>query len=249
MDKVFNFRDLGGIPTADGRRVKSGYFYRSAMLDEATDEDIEFLKSLGIKHVFDYRDLAEHNHAAISNNVYERMGAKHEVCPTSIDRGKIFKLQNGGIERAFIKVQPEDVCEFYTLLPLNNMGYKKMVQTLVKGDVPILQHCSAGKDRAGMGSALLLAILGVSYDEILKDYLKSLEVRDYVEDKIANGIPKFLRKSLVAHYAPCFIVDKTFIDAAHKTILDKYQTFDKYLQMEYGLSARAVEDLRDKYTE
>lgn len=59
MDNVFNFRDLGGIPTADGRKVKSGLFFRSGLLDFANDNDIAFLKTLGLLEVFDYRDRDE----------------------------------------------------------------------------------------------------------------------------------------------------------------------------------------------
>lgn len=58
MDNVFNFRDLGGIPTADGRKVKSGLFFRSGLLDFANDNDIAFLKTLDLMEVFDYRDLS-----------------------------------------------------------------------------------------------------------------------------------------------------------------------------------------------
>ena len=167
MDNVFNFRDLGGIPTADGRKVKSGLFFRSGLLDFANDNDIAFLKTLGLLEVFDYRDRDE-----VDKNkeyIYERIGAKHFHYPNDITKGKVFKLQTGGMERMFIKIKPADVCEFYSYLPFGNDGYKNMLLAVKRGEVPFLQHCTAGKDRAGCGSALLLAVLGVSYDEIVKD--------------------------------------------------------------------------------
>ena len=53
MDNVFNFRDLGGIPTTDGRKVKSGLFFRSGLLDFANDNDIAFLRKLGLLETMD----------------------------------------------------------------------------------------------------------------------------------------------------------------------------------------------------
>ena len=84
MDNVFNFRDLGGIPTADGRKVKSGLFFRSGLLDFANDNDIAFLKTLDLLEVFDYRDRDE-----VDKNkeyIYERIGAKH--FPTTSQRAR-----------------------------------------------------------------------------------------------------------------------------------------------------------------
>lgn len=92
----------------------------------------------------------------------------------------------------FIKIKPADVCEFYSYLPFGNDGYKNMLLAVKRGEVPFLQHCTAGKDRAGCGSALLLAVLGVSYDEIVKDYLKSLKIRDNIRKVMFDKIPKIV---------------------------------------------------------
>ncbi len=247
MEKVKNFRDLGGIETADGRHIKHGLFFRSAFLDEATDEDIEFLKALQLKKIFDYRDVGEVNK---DNDIkYKRIGARHSHFPNNITKGAVYKLQTGGLDRAFIKIRPQDVCEFYSYLPLNNTGYQSMVETLVNGEVPFLQHCTAGKDRAGVGSAILLGILGVPYDTIMEDYLKSLAIEEYIRNKMMGQIPRPFRALLKHNYDPLFIVDKSYLDAARDAIKRVYGTFDEFILKEYGLTAEKVAALRDKYTE
>lgn len=56
---VRNFRDVGGLPTVDGRRVKQGVLFRSGHLAHATDEDAAFLSSLGLHTIFDFRNAAD----------------------------------------------------------------------------------------------------------------------------------------------------------------------------------------------
>lgn len=247
MEKVMNFRDLGGIETADGRHVKSGLFFRSAFLDEATEADINYLRSLGIKKIFDYRDVAEVNK---DNEIkYKRIGSRHSHFPNNITKGAVYKLQNGGLNRAFIKIRSEDVCEFYSYLPIKNTGYAAMAESLENGEVPFLQHCTAGKDRAGIGTAILLGILGVPYENILADYLKSLQIENYIREKMLWQIPWPLSKILGRNYAPLFIVDKTYLDAAFDAIRETYGTFESYLFEEFGLSDRKIKKIRDLYTE
>ncbi|HHT84111.1 MAG TPA: tyrosine-protein phosphatase [Clostridiales bacterium] len=248
MQKVMNFRDLGGIPTKDGRKVKKGLFFRSAMLDDATDEDIAFLKSLNIKHMFDYRDMDEV--VLMEGNPYERIGVKRSHYPACLNNKKLLKIKKASfIKRFFEKVTIEDVKDTYTHLPFGNQGYKAMVKALVNGETPIYQHCTAGKDRTGLGSALLLAILGVGYDEILNDYLKSLEIKEYIQQRLSRYIPWFIRKRTLKRYEALFIVDKQLLDASYEAIIQKYQTFENYLLREYGLDEKTLIDLRNKYTE
>ena len=149
----------------------------------------------------------------------------------------------------FIKIKPADVCEFYSYLPFGNDGYKNMLLAVKRGEVPFLQHCTAGKDRAGCGSALLLAVLGVSYDEIVKDYLKSLKIRDNIRKVMFDKIPKIVHPFIKNSYEPLFIVDKSYLDAARDAIFKRYGSFENYLLKEYGLTQLDVDEIRAKYTE
>lgn len=247
MEGIKNFRDLGGLPTQDGRKIKTGLFFRSAAWDFATKEDLEFLQSLRLARVFDYRDANEGNPSALKN--YETVGTRHGNYPTYITKGKLFKLNNSGWTRALIVIRDKDVQKFYRCLPFGNDGYKEMVRALENGEVPFLQHCTAGKDRAGVGSALLEAILGVSYDVILEDYLKSEEVRDYIRELMSQEIPPFLRKRLVKRYEPLFGVNRIYLDSVRKAIIDKYGSLAEYLLGEFGLTEQKITKLRDLYTE
>lgn len=251
MEKVMNFRDLGGIKTSDGRKVKKGLFFRSALLDEASEKDIEFLKSLGLKVIFDYRDESETKFFAEGGmDIYSRLNVKHALHPADLNNQKLFKLNNAkGFRKVFVKVGLSDVQNTYRSLPFNSTGYNAMMQALVNGEVPFLQHCSAGKDRAGMGSALLLAILGVPYENILEDYMISLQVRDYIANKVAGHIPKFVRSRLLKRYEPLFIVHETLLKTAVSAIMERYGTFENYLEKEYSLTPEMVAELRNRYTE
>ena len=247
MEGIKNFRDLGGLPTQDGRKIKKGCFSRSAAWDFATTEDLESHKKLELVRVCDYRDATERHRSALKN--YEKVGVKHGNYPTDITSGKLFKLNNSGWTRALIVIKDEDVQKFYIHLPFNNDGYREMVRALENGEVPFLQHCTAGKDRAGVGSALLEAILGVGYEDIVEDYLKSEEVRDYIRELMSKEIPVFLRKRLVKQYEPLFGVNRIYLDSVKNAIIDRYGSFEEYLLAEYGLTTEKVSELRNLYTE
>ena len=168
MKTFFNFRDLGNLLTEDGRKTPENTFFRSGNWDTASVEETDFLKSLGIKHVFDYRDLSESNGPA---KAYSEANVNHNAFPTGVRNQKLLKLQKAGfIKKLRANVSFEDIEETYARLPFDNEGYKAMILAVKNHETPILQHCFAGKDRAGVGTALLLSLLGVKRDIIIEDY-------------------------------------------------------------------------------
>lgn len=248
MEKIYNFRDLGGIPVQNGKVIKKGLFYRSAMLNYATEKDIEFLKSLNLKIIFDYRDTDELS--ILGSDPYSKIGAKHLNYPTDMQNKKLYKLKTApSFFKAFHKVTFEDIKDSYRYIPFNNTGYKKMIESLQQGEVPFLQHCTAGKDRAGLGSAILLMVLGADYKEVLDDYMKSMEVKAYLEDNIGRLIPKIIRSSMLKRYEPLLVVKEFLLDTALDAMVTKYGTLENYFLEEYGLDSVELERLRDKYTE
>lgn len=248
MQKVLNFRDLGGIPVAGGKKVKTGLFFRSAMLNDATKSDIEFLKSLNLKVIFDYRDIDEAE--IIKHNPYSDIGAEYRNIPAAMNNEKLYKLKKSSyFTRAFLKFSLDDIKVSYRNLPFDNQSYRSMVQAMQQEEVPFLQHCTAGKDRAGMGSVILLLILGADYDDILEDYMRSMEIKEHIEKRASRFVPKILSKPILKRFEPLFIVDKALLDAAFDAISERYENVENYLFSEFSLGEKDLKMLRDKYTE
>lgn len=248
MEKILNFRDLGGIETADGRKVKKGLFFRCAMLEEASANDVETLKSLGIKLVFDYRNPEEVPEAG--GYPYHEIGAKRLSFTMLKGKDKLYRLQKQhNITRIFSKVSLDDIKATYRNLPFGNEGYQRMVQALVDEEVPFIQHCTAGKDRTGVGTAILLGILGVDFDNIVKDYLVSIQIENEIKKRAATQIPKILSKWLYKKFGLLFRVEKALLEAALEEILKRYGDLESYALNEFGLDGKKIGELRAKYTE
>ncbi len=248
MEKVLNFRDLGGIKVAGGKKVKNGLFFRSGMLNDATGTDIKYLKSLGLKVIFDYRDELEAEF--LKSDPYELLKIERAHFPSDLKNDKLFKLKEASnLRRIFHRFTLDDIKSTYRSLPFDNKGYRAMLKAVEEGKVPFLQHCSAGKDRAGLGSELLLAVLGASYEDILADYMISLHYKDALADRLVPLLPRVLRNFIIRRYQPLFIVDKQLLDTALDAVIARYGTFEEYLSAEYSLDADKIAKIRVMYTE
>ncbi|WP_406828250.1 tyrosine-protein phosphatase [Microbulbifer sp. ARAS458-1] len=170
-----NFRDLGGYKTADGKTVKWGKLYRSGVLTNLTEGDYEFLSNRDIATVVDFRSSEERSSE-----------------PTHWQAGEIDHMtwdyqMMADWEAEFGKVLRKPDFTRQDLVALMDKGYvglvrqqtphyKAMFQKLIESDDALLFHCSAGKDRTGIGAALILTALGVDRATIEQDYLLTNEV-------------------------------------------------------------------------
>lgn len=166
-----NFRDLGGYETVDGRFVQWGKVYRSGVLTYLTPADLAYVDRLGIQVVCDF-PTAEENQAApekwIDDPVVERMnppigGDANGHTLTSL-RTMLAKNSTAAELRAWMTETYSDFA--FRAAP----EYSKVFVQLREDHLPLLFHCSAGKDRTGVFSALLLLSLGVPEQTVLEDY-------------------------------------------------------------------------------
>jgi len=244
-----NFRDLGGIKSQDGIVVKKGYFYRSANLGNLSEEDIESLKRLNIKCIFDYRsDNEAKNHPST-----EIKGIKNIRIP-AMDLKKFSGAKFGSIEDMIESMFDKSgafnmLKESYHELPIDNPSYKKLVE-LVRDPsmLPLINHCTAGKDRTGVGSAIILMILGVSREHIIEDYLKSNDFAEEEINKLIEQKPEFknVDREKLNHI---FGVNLDYINAAFNRIDEVYKTAEDYLYGEFGLDLNELNTLRNMYLE
>jgi len=160
-----NFRDVGGWRTADGRQVKWGHIYRSGVMAGLTMADFTYLSKLGITAICDLRSPQERT--SEPSPFLGKPGAPKVVATDydmSASMASFMKMTNR--EEAI-----QGFADAYVgFLDMLTPHYTDMFARLVANEGPLAFNCSAGKDRTGMASALILSVLGVPRATVLEDY-------------------------------------------------------------------------------
>lgn len=158
-----NFRDLGGHPVSDGRRVQSGKIYRSAHLATVADEHP--LKELTLRTLITLQSRLEVEHLGPPKPEFLGSGVRWEHIPI----GDPWFRKDG-----FYKIDTKPGHEHLVILTEFLEDWQSFFKILAQREVyPLLFHCSAGRDRTGVGAAMLLDMLGVDRARILEDFLVS----------------------------------------------------------------------------
>ena len=165
LEGASNFRDLGGYPVARGSRVRSGRVFRSDGLHRLVKADIEKLEALDIEKVFDLRSDLELAGDGIGE--FERRRGRHVHLPL-ID--VTLDPFDGSIDWAQMDLQQR----YLEMLRKGGHAIRVIFEAAADPRAgPLVFHCSGGKDRTGVVSALLLRALGVSDDDVVADYAAS----------------------------------------------------------------------------
>ncbi len=159
----FNFRDLGGYRTREGRTVRSGVLFRSDALHFMMPDDMALVQSsLGLSTVIDLRNPDEASDAGR----WPRDGS-------AVRYRNIPFLEDRDISHPVAGVDPVvRLTEIYTWIIANAGERVAQALNLLAGDqtLPAVVHCTAGKDRTGVLSAIILGLLGVDEEQIMADY-------------------------------------------------------------------------------
>jgi len=164
LENVFNLRDLGGYASADGRRVAEGLLYRADGLNRLSEADAAVVKDLGIRTVVDLRTLYEREEWGSAPTDLLDATALH--LPILSELWPVFEETDDHDPVAYL-------IERYHEMTVEGAASLATLLDLVANDadaVPLVFHCSAGKDRTGVTAALILGLLGVSDDQIAADY-------------------------------------------------------------------------------
>jgi protein-tyrosine phosphatase len=234
-----NFRDLGGYVTADGRRVRHGQLFRSGVLSDLTDADLDRLTGIGMKTVVDLRSPGE---IAERPNRLPPGATGVEVPVTDVSMSPkdwAARLANGATEgmgaemlltgnRAFAR---ELRAAFARVLALAMDASQR----------PMVFHCTAGKDRTGFASALVLLSLGVPVDAVVDDYLESnARLAQRHEQYLAQMRDSF---GDVDAMRELLEVRREYLEAGLDAIVDDFGSVDTYLRDALGISG----DVRDRF--
>jgi protein-tyrosine phosphatase len=227
-----NVRDMGGYRAADGKLVRWDQVIRAGELNKLESEDVAFFEALGIKTIVDFRDdgeKAEAPDAAIGTVVHTyyfpiEVGSLLDVRTLA----RASAEQNAGIlvegNKFFATGTQDQYRAFFGLLQ-------------DEANLPLLFHCTAGKDRAGFAAALFLSSLGVDRETIIADYLLS---GDYVKAKYAAYV------SRMPGLAPIFETRREYITAAFETIDSQYGGIEKYLTNNLGVDLNKMKRIYTK---
>lgn len=259
---VTNARELGGIPAAGGRTVRQGLLLRTGALCDGTPEDLRRLEEVyRLTWVADFRTLREAmarpDPAFRGTSFYHLLVIDESRSDMGAATGAVASHGWSADAEAMVQMARRDVfgpdayCDvLFTAWGLE--AYRAFFDLALKndGEHALLFHCSAGKDRTGIGGVLLLSALGAEREAALADYLLTNE---YVAGDIAR-VEDYAR----THYpleaealSPAIRSTVGVAPAAMERMLDeidaRYGSMDAFLAGPMGLNSRKLDRLRAIY--
>ena len=245
IKKVTNFRTIGNIKNIDGRILKEGKFYRSAHLHKLKKKSFKIFENLGIKEIIDLRNSKEISQKpdVILQNVDYKNYSAFEDEGDQLNQAKKLVLQG--------KVKGSDADQrmlgFYKTYATENPEIiKKIIHEILDSENPVLYHCTAGKDRTGIITALILTILKFDRATIENDYLLSNNYRKQLVQKrlhLAHNLHFIYPKMDLNVIEKLSWVEKDYLEAAFLEINKKYGSIDIYIHQNLGIS----ENKRNEY--
>jgi len=245
IKKVTNFRTVGNIKNIDGRILKEGKFYRSAHLHQLKNKSIKKFQKLGIKEIIDLRNSKE-------------ISQKPDVIPQNIDYKNYSAFEDEGdqldqakklVLKGKVKGSDADqrMLDFYKTYSTENPEIiKKIIHEILDSENPVLYHCTAGKDRTGIITALILTILKFDRETIENDYILSNNYRKQLVQKrlrLANNLHFIYPKMDLNVIEKLSWVEKDYLHASFSEIDNKYGSIDVYIHQVLGI----IENKRNEY--
>lgn len=251
LENIYNFRDLGGIKTKNNKRVKWGIFYRSGQISNPSNNDLEYINSLGVKTILDYRSKGEVN----KNPDVKIKGIKYfniSAMPTLDkieDNMDLFSFLKSDDNIKKIGDPVDFLCEAYRKMAFNSKAYRELMLCLQDtSTLPLVQHCTSGKDRTGVGSALILLALGVKEEDVIKDYMESNKYRKTINEKLRQSLGEVASGEKIRTLFNLLMeVRPIYMESLLDGIKEKYTTIDNYFEKEYGLTKEKRQILQDIY--
>lgn len=248
-----NARHLGGLPAADGRRVRSGVLVRSGALGRLTDDDLPTLAKLDLSCVLDLRHGSE---IADAPNRLPEPPPRVRHLPVYDQSHQVFTyvaaLLHGHDVSAYRQLveqgSPAAMAAIYRWFvsgPRAREAFAQACRELAEpGNLPAVFHCSVGKDRTGWLTAILLTVLGVDREAIRVDYLRTNDDTAGAKAKLLALLAQRRPGVDLAAIEPLLQARPSYLDAAYSEVERVYGAFDGYLRAGLGLADQTLESLR-----
>ncbi|NUU22569.1 MAG: tyrosine-protein phosphatase [Streptomycetaceae bacterium] len=252
IEGTANFRDVGGYRTYDGATVRNGVVFRSEALTKVTANGVAQMGALNLKGIVDFRTGAE-----ISANGADKYpaGVPYTNLPIS-DGGYLQTLYAVVNSRDPVKQQEilgdgkaaqmmVDMYRTFASDPATRAQFAAVARGVANGTVS-LYHCSAGKDRTGWMTAILLTAVGVPAGTVNQDYLLSNTYLKAGNDALKQQLLAGGLMQDPSLLDPLLGVDQSYLDAARAEATARYGSFGKYLTDGLGLDAATLVKLRQR---
>lgn len=250
LDGAPNFRDIGGCVNADGRRIKRGVIYRSGELSHLTDRDLATLRQLGVGLLVDLRSLKECD--VHRSRWPEGMNTEKHCADITVDI-----IVNGRpIMDMMLEIKTKEEATYifgqgFGEIPVYcGPALKLVTERVAAGLCPIMYHCTNGRDRTGVMSAMLLYMLGAPHDVIVRDFMITNERID-VELVIKNSVAAYKGMGVDIPreiFERAVLVQPEYIDIMFDGMITKYGSPDGYLQ-HFGIDDGLRQHLRERLLE
>ncbi|MFV0254844.1 MAG: tyrosine-protein phosphatase [Erysipelotrichaceae bacterium] len=241
LENLYNARDLGGYLINNKQSTKWYRFLRTDNLHHATEKDKQYLKSYGVRTVLDLRSDSEL--VSNPNPFKEDKQVKYFHCPLIV--GDATSLSNEQLSEAL--KHPNPLGKLYLSILQNGQSViKDIFEIIAKEQQTVLYHCTAGKDRTGVVSALLLGLADVSRADIINNYI---ETYYYLMES------PFINKSYKKESKASQEIKDKFMNSNPINIemaldyLDKeYGSIEKYL-LSCGIEAKTLNIIKESFCE
>ncbi|MDN6967905.1 tyrosine-protein phosphatase [Oenococcus sp. UCMA 17063] len=245
-----NFRDLGGYQTSDGKKILWGRLFRGSALNNFTNHDLRVLKRHHIDTIIDFRSLDE------SLN-------DPDIYPKTVNDLRLTVLDQ---DTTYSTITP---AEFHRLSHSAGFAYQQMMRTyrrlitdefsqrayrqffdylLNQGNGAILFHCTKGKDRTGIATALFLLAVGIDKDTIFQDYFLTdtynHEQTEFELDRMMKNGDDDTDIDNVKHF---LLTDRRYLENAFAAMDEIAGSSRAYLEKYLGLDDQKIQVLRNKY--
>ena len=254
LESTPNFRDLGGYETADGRHVRWGQVFRSGALVDLTPADRAAVDALGIELVCDLRSDSE-----VETDPDPDLGAEALRLAVTDESVDVQAITDAVLAGDLDQISPDLLLDGMPAIATEFPdAWRTLVQRVAdEANRPTNVHCSAGKDRAGWASALILRALGVPEETVMEDYLLS---NDYLaasnEDTLAQvrtvvagvqGVPE--DEVDLSNLEALLEVRPEYLQAAFDAVDEQYGSLEAYLTDGLGLTQEEIDALREDLLE
>lgn len=260
LNGVANARDLGGLPLPGGREIRKGCLIRTGRLSDMTEQDFHILEEkYKVTEIIDLRneqEIKEHPDPRLSHAVFHHLpllpcetdGISREDCGENLENHALRlanRYRGGAAERLLRRMYPDMIQNTFCIKQLHN--FFQLLLTHETG--ALLFHCTSGKDRTGLCSALILRILGASWETVLSDYLfTNYQVQTYRDELCGRLRLLGAEEEAVRQIYILESVRAEYLESCMAAIEKLYGSFELFVSGPLGIDREARRKLEEKYT-